>query len=118
MLSKYSSIWAVSSVPSTMVKLFADNADMLNSEDTAYVYTAAGEALAQYEATQEDIDNAAAGILNAAGGESQPTAEIASAETTAEAPALRPQELRALQSLLQSLYSQALALRSARSSNS
>ncbi|MBP1580140.1 MAG: DUF4430 domain-containing protein [Oscillospiraceae bacterium] len=72
---------------SELVKLFADNADMLNSEDTAYVYTAAGEALAQYEATQEDIDNAAAGILNAVGGESQETAEAGSADTTAEAPA-------------------------------
>ena len=70
-----------------LVKLFADSSDLLDNEETAYIYTAAGEALAQYESTQEDIDNAAAALIKAENDKAQATAEAGSAETTAEAPA-------------------------------
>lgn len=68
-----------------LVRLLADNSAMLEEGDAAaYIYTAAMEALAQYEATQEDVDNAVSSMQNYISGAAQVTAEP-TAEPTAEA---------------------------------
>ena len=67
-----------------LVKLFADSADMLNGgDDQAYKYVAAGEVLAEYESTQEDVDNA----VKALSGADTASDEAADAETSADASA-------------------------------
>ena len=71
-----------------LVKLFADNKDLLNgSDDQAYAFTAAGEALAQYESTQEDVDNAVDRLENILGTETLVTEESPSADADAESDA-------------------------------
>lgn len=68
-----------------LVKLFADNKDLLNgSDEQAYAFTAAGEALAQYESTQEDVDNAVDRLENILGTETLVTEESPSADAAAE----------------------------------
>ena len=68
-----------------LVKLFADNKDLLNgSDEQAYAFTAAGEALAQYESTQEDVDNAVDRLENILGTETLETEESPSADAAAE----------------------------------
>ena len=65
-----------------LVKLCADNRDMLDGDmDASYLYTAALEQLAEYEASQEDIDNAVKSLENYNAGNS----ESADAADTAEA---------------------------------
>lgn len=67
-----------------LVKLFADNKDLLDSsDDRAYIFTAAGEALAQYDATQEDVDNAVKSLKeivenDAASSEAESSADVTS----------------------------------------
>lgn len=67
-----------------LVKLFADNKDLLDSsDDRAYIFTAAGEVLAQYDATQEDIDNAVKSLKeivenDAASSEAESSADVTS----------------------------------------
>lgn len=69
-----------------LVKLFADNKDLLNgSDEQAYAFTAAGEALAQYESTQEDVDNAVDRLENILGTETLVTEESPSADADAAA---------------------------------
>ena len=71
-----------------LVKLFADNKDLLNgSDEQAYAFTAAGEALAQYESTQEDVDNAVDRLENILGTDTLVTEESPSADATAESEA-------------------------------
>lgn len=67
-----------------LVKLFADNKDLLDSsDDRAYIFTAAGEVLAQYDATQEDVDNAVKSLKeivenDAASSEAESSADVTS----------------------------------------
>lgn len=68
-----------------LVKLLADNSAMLEEgDDAAYIYTAAMEALAQYEATQEDVDNAVSSMQNYSSGAAQVTAEPTAEAATVE----------------------------------
>ena len=84
-MSEYVALGRLLSEQGDSLELFADNKDLLNgSDEQAYAFTAAGEALAQYESTQEDVDNAVDRLENILGTETLVTEESPSADAAAE----------------------------------